>query len=638
MYHAPLNRLMATVILCSLCLQGCQSSFQITSEDPILEKSRKANDDEQATNQVRVPDVQCSVLSDVRNSRLSIVASVILPSVATPTAQVASPMHHPAVTPDAVPSRRQAPSAALEETDAKSAVRPIAQAARFSSKQPLNHWGTRPKYPRTENFPLKSSPRARRKTSEQTCEVRTVGNELPRQKDLNVLKRKMRALTQARILAEAFGAEAWSQYFGEVGAEPCLPPDIAEILDNACPFWPSKSVRDTHLLVLIPSTVGGKAFTLDLLGDLIQNPRSGGHRTQYFLYDDEVQQSLGDAYSSSSYWILLTRDVLPGSRSKPYTAQRALVATQTSYIDGPPYETPHVLEAATAILSHYVRSAHRLYEGVGDKLSSTSTCCAELLEDATGCKSPVTVGRFCDRGLVFLSGFDDDAESGVSCLRRFGIRNYRPSALLHSFGVEEWSRYFGEVASAPPLPAHIVDTLNSPCPFWPGKAVKDTHLLVLIPATVAGKPFSLNLLGELIECPRGGGYSTGYRFYDSDVQAAIGTQSPASSYWVLMTYDVLGGSRGKKYASQKALVAARVGEIGLPYELPSALETVAVVLACYVRSAERLYVDMPLTYTRCKDLVDNQHSVVVGGFSSGGLCISLSYGDSKIGVAILRKL
>ena len=201
-----------------------------------------------------------------------------------------------------------------------------------------------------------------------------------------------------------------------------------------------------------------------------KNPRGGGHSTQYFLYDDEVQRSSGDVYSSSSYWVLLTRDVLPGSRSKPYAAQQALVAAQTSHIDYPPYEIPNVLEAATAILSHYVRSGDRLYEEGSDELPSTSTRCTELLEDASGHPSPVTVGRFCARGLVFLSGFDDDAEFGISCLRRFGSRNYRPSALLHSFGAEEWSRYFGEVEAAPPLPAHIVDTLNSACPFWPEKA------------------------------------------------------------------------------------------------------------------------------------------------------------------------
>ena len=420
-----------------------------------------------------------------------------------------------------------------------------------------------------------------------------------------------------------FGAQAWGRYFGAVGEAPSLPSDIDEILDGPCPFWPGQAVKDTHLLVLIPSTVAGAAFTLNLLEELTQNPRGGGHSTQYFLYDDEVQRSLGEEYPSSSYWILLTRDVLPGSIGKTYAAQQALVAAQTAPVNDFPYEIPCVLEVATAILSHYVRSGIRLYEGTAE-LPSTSTSCAELLGDASGHPSPVTVGRFCDRGLVFLSGFDDDTESGVSCLRRFGTRHYRPSALLHSFGAEEWSRYFGEVGAPPPLPGHIVDMLNSACPFWTGKVVKDTHLLVLVPATVDGKPFSLNLLGELVKHPKGGGCSTGYSFYDGDVQKVLGDQSPTGSYWVLMTRDVLEGSRNRKYAAQEALVAKRAGETELPYVLPSALEAATVILAHYISSGERLYLDNPYTLTRCRDLVvckGSGYPVAVGGFSPEGFLV-----------------
>jgi hypothetical protein len=115
------------------------------------------------------------------------------------------------------------------------------------------------------------------------------------------------------------------------------------------------------------------------------------------------------------------------------------VAAQSSQIDAPCYKLPQALEVATAILSHYVRSGERLYEGVGtedgpDAGTSTSTRCTELVADREGHSSPVTVGRFCSRGLVFLSGFGDDAEFGVSCLRAFGARYYRSSALLDSFG------------------------------------------------------------------------------------------------------------------------------------------------------------------------------------------------------------
>ncbi len=587
-------------MLCSVFLQGCQSSFQVAPGGSVLksEKSLSTGGCEQATNQVLVPDVQTTASPDVQDSGLLTAVSVAPPSAAAVTVQVASasPIHHCAVKLDAAPSCRQALSTEtesteteLEETDAKPAAGPMTQVVELSAVSCLT-------LPSASPFPAP---------------------------------------------APVFGEKEWRQYFGEVGEDLPRPLNIDEILDSACPFWPGKTVKDTHLLVLIPSTVDGRAFTLNFLGDLIQNPRVGGPGTRYFLYDDEVQRLLGDVYSSSSYWVLLTCDVLPGSRSKPYAAQRALVAAQASYIGYPPYEIPHVLEVATAILAHYVRSGERLYEeGLGDELPSTSTRCAELLGDAAGNQSTVTVGRFCSRGLVFLNGFDDDVEFGISCLRKFGTRNYRSSALLHSFGAEEWSRYFGEVEAAPPLPEHIVDTLNSSCPFWVRKAVKDTHLLVLIPSTVAGKPFSLNLLGELMKRPKGGGHSTEYRCYSTAVQTVLGAQSPERSYWVLLTRDVLEDSRRRNYAAQKALVATHAGGVGLPYALPSVLEAATAILSYYVLSGEHLYADAPLTYTRCQELVNDKHPVIVGGFSSEGLDVRDCYDNTYnfIGVAGLRKL
>jgi hypothetical protein len=394
MSSSLLNRLVATIFACSLLL-GCRPNFQVPSGNLVLGGSRETSSDQQITNQASGPDAQPPVLSDVPHSGLPIATT--LPSVAASTVQVASPAHRLAVRSATVSSREQASSTESEETDAEPAASAAAQVAGSDAR------------------------------------------------DRSALLYE----SSLQVPLSIFGAEKWRQYFGEVGKEPPLPSDIDEILDGPCPFWPDRAVKDTHLLVLIPSTVAGKAFTLDLLEELTQDPRENGHRTQYFLYDDAVQQSSGDVYSSSSYWVLLTRDVLPGSRNEPYEVQQALVAARSSHVDDPPYAIPNVLEAATAILSYYVRSGERLYEGDSDALPSTSTRCTALLEDASGHPSLFTVGRFCARGLVFLSGFDDDAEFGVSCLRRFGSRHYRPSALLHSFGAEEWRRYFGEIGAAP---------------------------------------------------------------------------------------------------------------------------------------------------------------------------------------------
>jgi NLR family CARD domain-containing protein 3 len=207
-----------------------------------------------------------------------------------------------------------------------------------------------------------------------------------------------------------------------------------------------------------------------------------------------------------------------------------------------------------------------------------------------------------------------------------------------AIGPKEWKQYFGEVGAAPPLPANIDEILSSPCPFWGGKLVKDTHLLVLVPATVDGKHFTLDLLGELIKSPQRGGSETQYEYHDSTVQEELGAKSPHSSYWVLMTRDVLPDSQGKTYDGQEALVAARARRLGLPYEMPDALSAATAILLHHARTGERLYTDAPWTYTRCQEKVlGNKYPVVVGRFSSGGLYVHYNIISSNHGVSCLRK-
>jgi hypothetical protein len=206
--------------------------------------------------------------------------------------------------------------------------------------------------------------------------------------------------------------------------------------------------------------------------------------------------------------------------------------------------------------------------------------------------------------------------------------------ILKTLGEVEWKHYFGEVEPAPDLPSNMTAILDSACPFWPCKRVRDTHLLVLIPAKVNGQPFSLDLLRELIQHPNNGGHKTKYRYYGSGVQAQLGASSLAASYWLLMTRDVLPESSSKTYVNQKQLVVAQARRTGLPYELPKALEAATAILTYHVRDGERLYSDSPRIYTRCQEWIlhrSNEYPVIVGGFESSGLKIRHYRSDSICG-------
>lgn len=158
----------------------------------------------------------------------------------------------------------------------------------------------------------------------------------------------------------AFGRLLWTQYFGEVGEEPRLPPNINEILASPCPFSPRKSVRETHLLTLIPRTVNGRPLTLDHLNELIGAPKNGGHRCgfQTFVF----QEKFGHQEIFNSYWILMTKDVIQGTVGRTLAVQLGFVQNKVKghrYLQGG--GVPTLLETATSLTMQHVRSGIRTY-------------------------------------------------------------------------------------------------------------------------------------------------------------------------------------------------------------------------------------------------------------------------------------
>jgi len=203
---------------------------------------------------------------------------------------------------------------------------------------------------------------------------------------------------------KAFGPKEWFIHFGKhLKNVPRLPPNIAEILSSPCPFWSSKKVHETHLLVLVPETVDGQSLTLKTLGELVKKPLTGS-ATQYRHFD------LGDYTDPAaplSHWVLMTRDVIEGSRSKSYQDQQMLLSQKGHSV----YAVPTILDATVCIFIEYVWSGIRLY------LYSlwTYTRCQER-HDANW---RLAVGGFASGGLGVGYGSSDGDESlGVAGSRK----------------------------------------------------------------------------------------------------------------------------------------------------------------------------------------------------------------------------
>lgn len=219
------------------------------------------------------------------------------------------------------------------------------------------------------------------------------------------------------------------------------------------------------------------------------------------------------------------------------------------------------------------------------------------------------------------------------------------------FGKNEWDTLCGRVALAPSLPSDIEQIWQSPCPVFPGKRICETHVLVYLPLLVDKKPLTLNSFGEIAKryFPKNeAGYT---KFYCGKLDAdALGDRPNERSSWVLMTKDVIPGSRKKSYAEQQTLVTDLAAKAFAPYEVPMTLEASVCILtqyfSSYNNSQTRLF-DwdpgiMSWTYTHCQDFLNAGYKMVVGRFVSDGLEVCIGYLDcydeEQIGVAALRKL
>jgi hypothetical protein len=132
--------------------------------------------------------------------------------------------------------------------------------------------------------------------------------------------------------------------------------------------------------------VNGKPFTLDSLGELVKQPKQGP-AAQYGYYWENIQKQYGGASISASYWALVTRNVIPGSRGKSYEVQEQLIVDH-SRKTGMPYKVPTLLEAAAAIFVAHVQTGTWLY---GENLV-TFTRCQERVSTFGFSTWPLVVG------------------------------------------------------------------------------------------------------------------------------------------------------------------------------------------------------------------------------------------------------
>lgn len=193
---------------------------------------------------------------------------------------------------------------------------------------------------------------------------------------------------------------------------PTLPLIIEKILKSACPFWPGKTIKETHSLVCIPKTIASKNFfgfrtkkslTLNSLFETIKI--KGGF--DYGYISDKISPTLGSKPVKESRWVLMTKEVLPHSKTMNYDQQKRLVESAG-------YEMPHALEAIVYMFFKYGGSVSYPY----DDERLTYTICKEKMGGY-----PLIVGGSAPKRLVVSYCGFPNTNIGVIGLRNFNTKH-----------------------------------------------------------------------------------------------------------------------------------------------------------------------------------------------------------------------
>lgn len=150
----------------------------------------------------------------------------------------------------------------------------------------------------------------------------------------------------------AAGAARWKKYLGDPGIVPPLPSNIDEILNEPCPFWPGKKVHETHLLTFIPETIDGKSYNYTVFVNHIFKPLQGhsaNNRNGFMQFGEYTYP-----FAPAGHWVLMTREVVPGSLGKSYADQQKLVHDAG-------YQVPTVLDFIVSVFLEYVSTGTILY-------------------------------------------------------------------------------------------------------------------------------------------------------------------------------------------------------------------------------------------------------------------------------------
>ena len=209
-------------------------------------------------------------------------------------------------------------------------------------------------------------------------------------------------------------------------------------------------------------------------------------------------------------------------------------------------------------------------------------------------------------------------------------------------GPDEWKAQGIDVGAPPPIPSSITKALlNSECPLHPGQKIKDTHILMLVPKTVNGEPYTALKLDELCATRKGSGKALLDSNYKQWKEMSWASTPQPESEWVLLPKSDPDPKvspdkhfRSKDIAAQQKVHDKHYSE----YREVKALEVMTMALLNDLVNGEPRILD-GFNYLRCVEPNASGGRVCVGCFRADGLGVFDDFSViGSIGRALARKL
>ena len=218
-------------------------------------------------------------------------------------------------------------------------------------------------------------------------------------------------------------------------------------------------------------------------------------------------------------------------------------------------------------------------------------------------------------------------------------------------GAKAWEEGFGvTVGTPPPLPEWLTrELLEEKCQLHPGEQVKDTHVLVLMPKTVNGEPYSAAKLSELCASKKGSGNRLIY--YEGWQSESWADTPQVESEWVLLpksdpvpekmkeVYPSDGESRHFRSKNISAQEDVHKNHYSRDYREAKVVEVMTAALLNDVVNGEPRMLD-DWNCLRCEEPNSSGGRVLVGGFDAIGLLVLVDRVDNDradVGCALARK-